>query len=59
MCHFGENEFFSDAVLTKTMVQVADEQRPIKSIGTEIAWKEGKDLTKKNVQKKQKNKKSG
>lgn len=25
MCHFGENEFFSDAVLTKTMVQVADE----------------------------------
>ena len=30
-----------------------------KAIGTEIKWKEGKNLTKKSVTKKQKNKKTG
>lgn len=32
---------------------------PFKTEGTVINWKEGKDLTKKEVKKKQKNKKSG
>ncbi len=52
MMTFGENDFFPAGVLTKSVVQIADEQRPIKSEGTEIQWKEGKDLTKKTVQKK-------
>lgn len=56
---FEENDFFPAGVLSKKLVLNAEEQMPIKSEGTEIAWKEGKDLTKKTIQKKQKNKKSG
>jgi len=36
-----------------------DENEPEKTEGTEIKWKEGKDITKKTIQKKQKNKKTG
>lgn len=32
---------------------------PFKTVGTTINWNEGKDLTKKEVKKKQKNKKTG
>jgi len=37
----------------------AEEDFPYKTVGTEINWKEGKNITKKTIQKKQKNKKSG
>lgn len=57
--HFSENEYFTNTVLTKTVIYDIDENRPIGSVGCEIQWKEGKNLTKKTVQKKQKNKKSG
>lgn len=38
---------------------MVDENEVAKTEGTEINWKEGKDITKKTVTKKQKNKKTG
>lgn len=56
--YFSENEFFTNNLLTKSFV-MKEAENPTKSEGTEIEWKEGKDITKKSVQKKQKNKKTG
>lgn len=56
--YFEANEYFSNAVLTKK-IHFKDEENPIKSEGTEIQWAEGKNLTKKTITKKQKNKKTG
>jgi len=39
-------------VLHKTVIYDLDENRPIRSVGCEIEWKEGKNLTKKIVKKK-------
>ena len=36
-----------------------DEHQPAKAEATEIQWKEGKNITRKTVEKKQKNKKTG
>lgn len=57
--HFSENDFFSNAVLTKSVTYSLSENRPIGSVGCNIEWKQDKNLTKKTIQKKQKNKKSG
>jgi len=56
--HFSENEFFTNNLLTKTFV-LKEAENPVKSEGTEIDWKEGKNVTKKTIKKKQKNKKNG
>lgn len=56
--HFKENIHFTNEVLTKVLVLNTEEQRPVESIGTEIQWKENMNVTKKTVQKKQKNKKT-
>jgi len=56
--HFEPNEYFSNTLLKKTFT-MKDEENPVKSEGTIIDWKEGKNVTKKTVKKKQKNKKSG
>lgn len=51
------NEFFDN---TELKVEVTFEgEMPKKSVGTKINWKAGKDITKKNVKKTQKNKKTG
>jgi len=55
---FGPNEFFENEVLTK-VYHMKDEKDAEKTTGTDIKWKEGKNLTKKSVTKKQKNKKTG
>jgi len=56
--YFADNEFFTNKMLSKTFFMKEAEQ-PNKSEGTEIEWNEGKNVTKKTVKKKQKNKKSG
>ena len=61
---FSENEYFSNSTLTlKVFFEDADalseESDPVKIVGTEINWKDGKNLTKVKTTKKQKNKKTG
>lgn len=54
---FAPNEWFTDTELTKTVI--TDEEDPNickETIGTEIHWNEGKNVTVKTVKKKQKNK---
>lgn len=48
---FSENEYFDESVLTKSIWIDMDEEKAIKSEGTEIIWKEGKNITKKTVKK--------
>jgi len=55
--HFDKNEFFTNETLTKNF-EVKD-QEPVKASGDDIHWNEGKNVTKKQIKKKQKNKKSG
>lgn len=50
--HFNPNDYFTNQVLTKTLVVDTDEQAPVESKGSDIEWKEGKNVTKKTVQKK-------
>jgi nucleosome assembly protein 1-like 1 len=55
---FEKNDYFTNSVLKKTFVM--SKQNVIeKCEGTEIKWKDGKDVTKKKVKKKNKNKKKG
>lgn len=61
---FGPNDFFSDSELTKTyyyqeQVGYGGDFVYDKAIGSDIKWKEGKDLTKKVEIKKQRNKTTG
>jgi nucleosome assembly protein 1-like 1 len=56
--NFAPNEFFENEFLSVKFTMI-DEHEPSKTEGTEIKWKEGKDITKKTVSKKQKNKKTG
>ena len=66
--HFGENEWFTNKVLTKSyeLICEKDEKRPFllarghfyKSTGCTIDWKKGKNLNFKEVQIKKKNKKT-
>jgi nucleosome assembly protein 1-like 1 len=55
---FESNEFFTNANLKKTFF-LRDGENPLKSDGTIIDWREGKNVTKKTVNKKMKNNKSG
>lgn len=55
---FGPNDYFENDVLTKTFY-MKDEKDCEKTSGVDIKWKDGKNLTKKSVTKKQKNKKTG
>lgn len=67
--HFTPNEYFNNAVLTKTyeMKCAPDEADPFsfegpeifKCTGCKIDWKKGKNVTEKNVKKKQKHKSRG
>jgi nucleosome assembly protein 1-like 1 len=55
---FEKNDYFTNEVLKKSFVMTR--QNVIeKCDGTEIAWKDGKDVTKKKIKKKSKNKKAG
>ena len=55
--NFSENPFFAEKELRKKFFMKDD--YPFKTTGTPITWNEGKDLSKKEVKKKQKNKKTG
>lgn len=57
---YKENEYFTNPHL-ELMVRFKDDQQDevVESQGTIIDWKDGKDLSKKKIKKKQKNKKSG
>jgi len=58
--HFRENPFFEDGVIsTSVEYEKEDEQSAAKVVGFPIKWKEGQDLSKKKIKKKQKNKKTG
>lgn len=55
---FEKNDYFTNEVLKKSFVMTR--QNVIeKCDGTEIAWRDGKDVTKKKIKKKSKNKKAG
>lgn len=54
--HFAENPYFTKTVLTKTFHYNPEDDEPISSEGTEIQWKEGKNLTVKTTIKKQRHK---
>ena len=57
---FKENEYFTNQVLSlKARFRDDDKQEVVETEGTVIDWKDGKDLTKKKIKKKQKNKKTG
>jgi nucleosome assembly protein 1-like 1 len=55
---FEKNDYFTNDILKKSFVMT--KQNVIeKCDGTEITWKDGKDVTKKKIKKKSKNKKTG
>jgi len=56
--HFSPNEYFENETLSARFVMLSENEVD-KIEGTDIKWKEGKDITKKTVTKKQKNKKTG
>ena len=56
--HFSANEYFENESLS-IKFYLLNENEPEKTEGTEITWKEGKNITKKTKIKKQKNKKTG
>ena len=56
--YFKPNEFFENDVLNVKFYAVVEDDVEKKD-GTVIKWKEGKNCTKKNIQKTVKNKKSG
>ncbi len=54
---FAPNEYFKNTELTKTMIMDKEDSDICKeTIGTEIQWNEGKNVTMKTIKKKQKNK---
>ena len=51
---FTDNEWFTNTVLKKTFIYDEKdelEEEPVKTIGTKIEWKEGKNVTQKTVEK--------
>lgn len=48
--YFSPNDYFTNDVLKKTFY-MKEEDLPEKSIGTDILWKEGKNITKKTIKK--------
>jgi len=57
--NFNENQYFSNEQLTKVFKLDERDGNAVSSTGTEINWKEGKNITKPVVKKQQKHKKSG
>jgi nucleosome assembly protein 1-like 1 len=57
--HFFPNDYIENQWLSVKFTMLEDGQDPEKAEATEVKWKEGKDITKKTVTKKQKNKKTG
>jgi nucleosome assembly protein 1-like 1 len=55
--HFSANDYFTNEVLTKKFY-ISEDDEVTKTEGTEIKWKEGKNLTVKTIKKTQKNKKT-
>eukprot|EP01022_Parablepharisma_sp_SALTPOND_P012574 TRINITY_DN161_c0_g2_i12.p3 TRINITY_DN161_c0_g2~~TRINITY_DN161_c0_g2_i12.p3 ORF type:complete len:531 (+),score=109.12 TRINITY_DN161_c0_g2_i12:7135-8727(+) len=56
---FTPNDYFTNTELIKTIIMDEENSNECKEAqGTEINWKEGKDVTKKTIKKKQKNKKT-
>lgn len=55
---FGANDFFTNTELKKT-IELDENEEPVKTTGTVIEWKEGKNTTVKVTKKTQKNKKTG
>ena len=55
---FGANDLFNNTQLKKT-VEMDEDDEPVKTTGTPIEWKEGKNTTVKVTKKTQKNKKTG
>lgn len=55
---FRENEFFSNAELNLKVLFKEGSDEVNEVVGTIIDWKEGKDITKKKIKKKQKHKKT-
>ncbi|CAD8086586.1 unnamed protein product [Paramecium sonneborni] len=56
---FKDNEYFKNKELTKKFIIEEGKDFPTSTVGTVIEWNEGKDVTVKIVEKKQKNKKTG
>ncbi|CAK81442.1 unnamed protein product (macronuclear) [Paramecium tetraurelia] len=56
---FKDNEHFKNKELTKKFIIEEGKDFPTSTVGTVIEWNEGKDVTVKIVEKKQKNKKTG
>jgi len=56
---FSENEYFTNEELKFVAIADADTNQTLEVIGTTIDWKSGKDTTKKQIKKTQKNKKTG
>jgi len=56
--HFAPNDYFENSSITATFY-VDEDEVVSKIVGTEIQWKEGKNITEKLVKKRKKNKKTG
>jgi nucleosome assembly protein 1-like 1 len=56
--HFNPNDYFTNEVISLKIVYKPDSDEVLKTEGTVITWKDGKDVTKKKVKKKQKHKKT-
>ena len=56
--HFSPNDYFENSSLSLKAVYKGDTEEVERTEGTEIQWKEGKDVTKKKIKKKQKHKKT-
>lgn len=50
--HFSQNEFFSNETISLKIHYKADSDEVLKTEGTPINWKDGKDVTKKKIKKK-------
>jgi len=50
--HFNENEYFTNDVISLKIQYKDDSDEVLKTEGTVINWKDGKDVTKKKVKKK-------
>mmetsp|Transcript_148544 Transcript_148544/g.211019 ORF Transcript_148544/g.211019 Transcript_148544/m.211019 type:complete len:348 (-) Transcript_148544:13-1056(-) len=56
--HFAPNDYIENEKLTVKFI-MNDQDEPSKTESDEVQWKEGKNLSKKTVEKKQRNKKTG
>jgi len=50
--HFNPNEYFDNTVISLKIIYKSDSYEVLKTEGSVINWKDGKDVTKKKVKKK-------